>query len=102
MDDSKCDCHLHFQQVCDICQGITGDEVDNILEMPNVKNNLFELPNTREGLTQLIENTVGKQFLVGFVDADGNMRYTIGDDLTTADLLMLLEHIKMTFVYGID
>jgi hypothetical protein len=24
----KCDCHLHERQVCDICQGVTGNEKD--------------------------------------------------------------------------
>lgn len=24
----KCDCHLYERQVCDICQGVTGDEAD--------------------------------------------------------------------------
>lgn len=24
----KCDCHLHERQVCDICQGVTGNERD--------------------------------------------------------------------------
>lgn len=96
MDDSK----------CDVCQGDLGGEVDLCTceksELTEEPSNVLKMPNIREGLTQLIENTVGKQFLVGFVDTDGTMRYTIGDDLTTADLLMLLEHIKMTFVYGID
>jgi hypothetical protein len=23
-----CDCHNHHHQVCDICQGVTGDEQD--------------------------------------------------------------------------
>jgi len=24
----KCNCHLYERQVCDICQGVTGDETD--------------------------------------------------------------------------
>lgn len=27
----KCDCHLHERQVCDVCQGVTGKEKDNVL-----------------------------------------------------------------------
>ena len=27
----KCDCYLHENQVCDICQGVTGKEKDNVL-----------------------------------------------------------------------
>src|SRR5258708_28406504 len=28
MKKSKCDCHKHDHQVCDICQGVTGREKD--------------------------------------------------------------------------
>jgi hypothetical protein len=28
MKKPKCDCHLHKNQVCDICQGVTGKELD--------------------------------------------------------------------------
>lgn len=27
----KCDCHLYEEQVCDICQGVTGKEKDKVL-----------------------------------------------------------------------
>ena len=30
-DKPKCDCHLYEEQVCDICQGVTGKEKDNVL-----------------------------------------------------------------------
>ena len=27
----KCNCHLYENQVCDICQGVTGEEKDKVL-----------------------------------------------------------------------
>jgi hypothetical protein len=31
MKKHKCDCHLHRNQVCDICQKVTGKERDRII-----------------------------------------------------------------------
>lgn len=58
----KCDCHKHPRQVCDICQGITGNEKDRepesptrfgYHEVPIKKGVLGELSKIREELEEL-------------------------------------------------
>lgn len=95
MDDSKCNCNSKVNQVCDICQGVTGDEKD-VEDYSNV------LPFERtQTLDSLIEDAVGKAYLFGFLDENGDLQYTVGDDLEPEKLLLLLESIKMTYIYGL-
>lgn len=93
MDDSKCNCNSKVNQVCDICQEVTGDEKDDSNVLP------FE---RTQSLESVIEDAVGKTYLFGFLDENGDLQYTVGDDLAPEKLLLLLESIKMTYIYGLD
>lgn len=51
----KCDCHLYERQVCDICQGVTGNEVDKGEEPPSFGYHLTKISKRQLGTSGKIQ-----------------------------------------------